>query len=156
MAGQTRIVADFTALQTNIIGNDQVKTDAAIEATKVEHMQKVGTNFATAIGGTPATREEVVFVASKACSLKAFHCLLNDTGTTTNIDFDLKKNGTTVLSSVVNITQATTDKAVQDGTLTASPTSLAVDDIISISMAVTSSTGAQGAYAWAEIEEVGV
>lgn len=156
MAGQTRIIADFTSLQTGIIGNDQVKTNAAIEATKVEHMQKAGTNFATAIGGTPASREEIVFVASQACSLKAFHCLLNDTGTSTDIDFDLKKNGTTVLSSVVNITHSVTDGDVQDGTLAASPTSLVADDIISISMAVTSSTGAQGAFAWAEIEEVGV
>lgn len=74
MAGQTRIVADFTSIQTGIIGNDQVKTDAAII----------------------------------------------------------------------------------DGTLTASPTALAVDDVISIAMTVTSAVGASGAYAWAEIEEVGV
>jgi hypothetical protein len=156
MAGQTRFVADLTSLQTEIISNEQVKSDASIESTKLEHFQKPGTNFGFVIGGTPTAREEIVFVASQACSLKAFHCLLNDTGTSTDIDFDLKKNGTTVLSSVVNITEGTSDGAVLDGTLSSSPTALATDDIISISMAVTSSTGAQGPFAWAEIEEVGV
>lgn len=156
MAGQTRIIADFASLQTGIIGDDQIKADAAIQSTKLEHMQKPRTNFAKAIGDTPATREEIVFVASKACSLKGFHCLLNVTGTSTSITFDVKKNGTSILSSTVTITDTTTDAAVQDGTLSANPTSLAIDDVISIAMTVTSSTGAQGPFAWCDIEEVGV
>ena len=156
MAGQTNVTMSFRSLETDIVGDDQVKSDAAIQSTKLEHFQKAYTNFATAIGGTPATREENEFTASKASSLKAFHCLLNVTGTTSDIDFDVKKNGTTVLSAVTNITNATTDAAVQTGALTASPTTLAIDDVISISMAVTTATGATGAYAWVEIEEVGV
>ncbi len=67
------------------------------------------------------------------------------------MDFDCKKNGTTILSSVVNITHSDADRAVKDGTL--SVTTVAADDVISISLAVTSSTGAQGPFAWVEIQE---
>ena len=123
-----------------------------LAASKLTFNHKPGTNFNTAIGGTPATREEIVFVCkATAGTIKGFHCLLNDTGTSTDIDFDLKVNGVSILSAVVNITNSDSDGAVSDGTI--SSASLSADDIVSISMAVTSSTGAQGAFAWAEIEE---
>jgi hypothetical protein len=54
---------------------------------------------------------------------------------------------------VVTITNATGDKAVIDGTL--SGTTLAVGDILSIALAVSSSTGMQGPFAWCTIEESG-
>jgi hypothetical protein len=65
----------------------------------------------------------------------------------------LKKNGTTVLSSVVTITNATADRAVVDGTI--SNTTVAVGDVLSIAFAVSSSTGMQGPFAWCTIEENG-
>jgi hypothetical protein len=103
------------------------------------------------IGGTPTTREEIVYVASQAGTVRGFAALLNETGTSSSITFDLKKNGVTMLSSVVTITNATADRAVTAGTL--SVTSFAADDVLSISMAVSSSTGAQGPFAFIELEE---
>ena len=134
-----------------IITDEHVSSSAAIDVTKQKHAYCPRTNFATAIGATPATREEIVWVANAAGTIRGFHALLNDTGTSTSITFDLKKNGTTMLSSVITITHSIADKAVQDGTL--SVTSFAADDILSISMTVSSSTGAQGPAAWIALSE---
>lgn len=138
-------------LEAGVIVNESIASSAAIDADKMQHVYKPGTNFGFVIGGTPTTREEIVFVASQAGTIRGFGCLLNDTGTSTNVTFDLKKNGTTMLSSVVTITNATVDKAVQAGIL--STTTFAADDILSIAMAVSSSTGAQGPFAFIELEE---
>jgi len=69
------------------------------------------------------------------------------------VTFDLKKNGSSVLSSVVTVTNATSDRAVVAGTITTS--TIAIGDVISIELAVSSSTGMQGPFAWAVIEENG-
>lgn len=149
--GQTRLSTDNFVLGSSIVGDEQVKSGANIDADKLQHLYKPGTNFDLAIGATPAAREEIVFVASTVGTIRAFHCLLNDTGTSTDVDFDLLINGVSVLSAAVNITHSVSDRAVQDGAISSG--SLAVGDVVSISLAVTSSTGAQGPFAWAEIEE---
>jgi hypothetical protein len=138
-------------LEAGVVTNESIASGAGIDADKMQHTYKPGTNFGLVIGGTPTTREEIVFVASQAGTIRGFNALLNDTGTSSNITFDLKKNGSTVLSGVVTITNATADRSVQAGTLSA--TTFAADDVFSISMAVSSSTGAQGPFAWIELEE---
>lgn len=130
-----------------------IASSPVVDADKLQHVYKAGTNLGFAIGATPTTREEIIHVAEVAGTIRGFHCLLNDTGTSTDIDFDLKKNGVSVLTAVATITHSDADKAVVDGTL--SSTTVAVDDVFSIAMTVTSSTGAQGPYAWVNIEENG-
>jgi len=138
-------------LPDSCVGDQEIKSDANIDADKMQHLYKPGTIFDLAIGATPVAREEVVFVASTAGTIRGFHAMLNDTGTSTDVDFDLKVNGSSVLSSVVNITNADSDRAVADGSI--NTPAVSVGDVVSISLAVTSSTGAQGPFAWAEIEE---
>ena len=138
-------------LEAGVVVNESIASGAAIDADKMQHTYKPGTNFGFVIGGTPTTREEIVYVASQAGTVRGFAALLNETGTSSSITFDLKKNGVTMLSSVVTITNATADRAVTAGTL--SVTSFAADDVLSISMAVSSSTGAQGPFAFIELEE---
>ena len=138
-------------LEEGTITNAMITSGAAIDADKMQHTYKPGTNFGFVIGGTPTTREEIVFVASQAGTIRGFAALLNDTGTSTSIAFDLKKNGTTCLAGVVTITNATVDNVPLAGTL--SVLSFAADDVFSISMAVTSSTGAKGPFAWIELHE---
>lgn len=135
------------------ISDSQIASSAAIDADKMQHLYRVGTNFDLAIGATPVAREEVVYVAEVAGTIRQFAAMCNETGTSASVAFDLKKNGTTVLSSTVSITNATSDRAVVDGTL--SSTSVAVGDVLSIALAVSSSTGMQGPFAWATIEENG-
>ncbi len=123
-----------------------------IGVTKTIHLIKPGTNWDLAIGATPATREEIIYVCeATTATLRSAHFLLNDTGTTTDCDMDVLKNGTTMLSAAINITHSDADRAVKDGTL--SVTSIAAGDVISVSLAVTSSTGAQGPYGWLQISE---
>lgn len=151
MAGTAKLVGTFT-FPSGGITNEHISTSAAVDSDKLQHLHKRGTNFALAIGGTPAAREEIVYVCEAATAVvRGFHALLNDTGTSTSVTFDLKKNGTTMLSSVITITHGEADKAVSDATM--SSTSLVAGDILSIQLAVSSSTGAQGPYAWAEIDE---
>lgn len=128
-----------------------IATTTTIDADKLQHAYKPFTNFDLAIGATPVAREEIVFVAQTAGTIRNFHCLLNDTGTSTDVDFDLKVNGSSVLSAAVNVTHSDSDRAVKDGTINSA--SLSADDVVSIELAVTSSTGAQGPFAWAVIEE---
>jgi len=116
-----------------------------------EHLHKPGTNFALAIGATPVAREEIVFVAKGAAVLRGFHALCNVTGSTSNVDFDIKKNGTTMLSSTVNVINSDADRLVKDGTL--SVTAIAADDVISMELTTTTTTGMQGPFCWAEIDE---
>jgi hypothetical protein len=140
-------------LDNGSVTNDHFSAVAAqaLDADKVQPYFVKGTPLGFAIGATPTTREEIVHVVTTAGTIRGFHSLLNDTGTSTSIAFDLKKNGTTCLAASVTITQANADRSVQDGTL--SVTSLAVDDVLSIAMTVSSSTGAQGPYGWVVLEE---
>lgn len=147
----------FTGVLTianGLIADAHVSSSAAIDADKLQHMHKAGTRFALAIGATPVGREEIVYVAQASGTIRAFHCLLNDTGTSTSVTFDLKKNGTTVLSSVVTVTHTDADRTVKDGTLAS--TTYVADDVFSIQLSVTSVTGAQGPFAWAEFDEAAV
>jgi len=146
-----RIVGGELTLPTQIITDPFVASNAAIGTEKLKHSYKPSTTFNSAIGDAPATREEIVMVATSAGTIKGFHAMLNVTGSSTDIDFDLKLNGVTVLSSVVNITNTDADGLVKDGVL--STTAFTIDDIFSISMAVTTNTGASGSFAWIDIEE---
>lgn len=151
MAGQLRISGGVLQVPTGAIISEDISDTTDIDADKLEHLYKVGTNFALALTGTPVSREELVFVASTAGVIRGFHVVLNDSGTTTDIDFDLNINGVTALSADVNYVHGDGDGTVKDGTL--STTTVAIDDIVSIDMAVTTATGAQGPFAWVEIQE---
>lgn len=147
-----RISGGTITLPSGTITDDAISTTAAIDVDKLQVLFKPTTNLGFAIGATPTAREEIIFIASTAGVIRGFHAGLNDTGTSTSITFDLKKNGTTVLSSVITVTHSDADKTVKDGTL--SVTSYAADDVLSVAMAVSSSTGAQGPFAFAELQEV--
>jgi hypothetical protein len=134
------------------ITNEHIAGTAGIDADKLEHLHKVGTNFALAIGGTPAAREELVYVCKAAtASIRGFHALLNVDGSSTSVTVDLKKNGVSILSAPITITNSTGDGVVQDGSI--SNAALVAGDRLSMQLAVSSATGAQGPFAWAEIDE---
>lgn len=138
---------------SGFIKNEHISNASAdrIDADKMQHCYVQGTNFGFVIGGTPTAREEIVFVATQTGTLRGFNALLNVDGSSTSITFDLKKNGTTVLTGVVTITDSTGNRTAVAGTFAS--TSFVAGDVFSIAMAVSSSTGAQGPYAWVEYEE---
>lgn len=146
-----RWIGGTLQLDTGGITDQHVASNAALDADKMQHVYTAGTDFDFVIGDTPTAKEKIVYVAKQAGTIRGFHCLLNVDGSSTSITFDLKKNGSSILTGVVTITDSTGNRVVQDGTL--SSTTLAADDVLSIAMAVSSSTGAQGPYAWVDIEE---
>jgi len=140
-------------LDAGSVEDQHISSSTKIDADKAQHLYRAWTNFALAIGATPVAREEIVHVCEVAGTIRQFAALCNETGTAASVTFDLKKNGTSILSSVVTITNATADKAVVDGTL--SSTTVAVGDVLSIALAVSTSTGMQGPFAWLTVEENG-
>ena len=140
-------------LDAGSVEDQHISSSTKVDADKQQHLYRAWTNFSTAIGGTPTTREEIVHVVEVAGTIRQFAAMCNDTGTAASVTFDLKKNGTSVLSSTVAVTNATADKAVVDGTL--SSTAVAVGDVLSIALTVSTSTGMQGPFAYCTIEENG-
>jgi hypothetical protein len=123
-----------------------------LPATKQQVVKVGSSNFDLPIATTPpVAREELVFVAGAAGTINKFAAILNDTGTSTDIDFVLKKNGTTIMSSDLTITHGTSDGVTVEGTL--SDVSFVAGDRFSIQMIVNSGTGAAGPFAWAEFLE---
>lgn len=127
------------------ITDTDVAAGANLDSTKLRHQEMIGTNLGFAHNATPTAREEVVFVATGTGVITRFQALLYDSGTSTNIDFDLKVNGASILSAVVNVVHGTGDRVSVTGTISSG--NIVAGDVVSISMAVTSSTGAQGPFA---------
>lgn len=130
-----------TVTPLSIVDGD-IAVGAGISASKLTVQQVVRTNFNLSSAATPVTTTVVVYNARSACTLRDFTALLVDTGTSTNIDFDLKKNGSSVLSAAINFTHSDTDNTPKAGTI--SGTSLVAGDVVTMVCTVTSSTGALG------------
>lgn len=132
--------------------------DDALTRDQVRHLYKGFSNFALAVGGTPATREEIVFVASSAGVIREFKCGMEDTGTSASSTFDLKKyatggsTGASVLSAAVTVSNADTDNSPKSGTISSS--TFVAGDVFTIALSVSTSTGAAGPFAWALFDEV--
>lgn len=77
-----------------------------------------------------------------AGTIKGVYASLADTGSTTDCDFDLRKDGTTVLSALIQITDADGNRDHKAGTVTSD--TVAAGDTLDFDLAVTTSTGAQG------------
>lgn len=146
----SRLVGTLT-IDAGSVVDQMISTGTAIDADKLQHVFRAWTNFDLPLSSAPVSRTEIVHVAGVAGTIRGFHAMCVDTGTSASVTFDLKKNGTTVLSGVITITNATTDAQVQDGTISV-PT-FAADDYFTIVLTVSSSTGMTGAFAWADFEE---
>jgi len=126
------------------VTNADIAAGAGIDYSKVDSLAIAISNFALAIGATPVAREEIVHTCRAAGTMRFFYAGLNDTGTSTSVTYDLKKNGTTMLSAVVTVAHTDSDRQNKQGTL--SVTTVAAGDVISMQLAVSSSTGAQGPF----------
>jgi hypothetical protein len=126
-----------------------------IVASKLHHRHHKGTNLGFAIGATPTAREEIVYVARGNETIVEFAAMLNADGSSTDIDFVLKKNGSTLMSSDLTITNTTGDRTPVSGLAFLSSVALVANDVLSIAAVVNSSTGAQGPYTWVEIDSTG-
>ena len=150
----TVLTGHSVSVPTGQFGDAEMKTGDPVGVTKTIHLHKVGTNFDLAIGGTVATREEIVYVCSylSGATIRKFHVKLNGAHTVNSCAFNIKKNGTSVLSGGTDITyNVASGTGVVDGTVTT--TTLAQDDVVSIELDNTASGDGTGPFAWVEISE---
>jgi len=128
------------------VTNADIASAAGVDYDKLDHYELVVCNFDLPVGGTPAAREEVVFVARSAGVLQSFHAGLVNTGTATvSCDFDLNVNGTTALSADVNVDHNDSDRENIAGTISSS--ALAAGDVVSISLESVTANDSTGPFA---------
>ncbi len=132
---QARLVP-FSVVGTDISGT------ADILAESMRHCFKPSTDFGIDSDAVPTAKKKFVYVGSGTGVIKGVYALLHDTGSSTSITIDVKKNGTTILSAPIAITDANTDDQVVPGVVTVS--AFSVGDVFTAELAVSSSTGAKG------------
>lgn len=135
------------------ITDSAIADGADVSTDKLRHRHHVGTDFGLAISGSVTTREEMVFMATRACTVRSFAAGLAGENTTGTTAFDLKKNGTTVLTGSIDVTSSE-GTGRQAGTLSGVVT-LAAGDRLSVAMTNSGGDGT-GPYAYAEVDERGV
>lgn len=143
------------------VANANVKANAAIGATKLEHRYKITHDFGIDATAAPsADVYSVIFVAETACTVQFFKAAMVDTGTSTDVSFDLQKASagstsySSILSSTIDITNSTADNTLQVGTV--SGASLAAGDSVRVFMDYTSATGATGPFVVLVVDEAAV
>ena len=145
-------MADFNGnLNAGVIYDRHINTSAGLSTDKMKHIHSVPHDFGLEYNATPAAKVFVLYQAQAAGTLRAFNAGLYDSGTSTSITYDLKKNGTTVLSSVVTVVHGDGDRCKVAGTL--SVTTFVAGDVFTVHLATSSTTGAQGPYCTAVFEE---
>lgn len=127
------------SLPSGAVGNSSIATAAGIEAEKLEHHHSVTGNQPN----TAATTETRVIhsVYGTTGDVLAFEAgsIVAATGNAT-VTLDLKKNGTTILTSVVTLDSANTAYIVEAGSIDTAPV---VDgDVLSVVIVATVGTGA--------------
>ena len=118
---------------------------AGLQASKMKHQDQKTIDFHLASNGTPVTRTVTAFRAQGPGSLRAFAAFLTVTGTSTSVVFDVKVNGSSVLTSTITIVD--TDANEQLFTTTFNAATLNSGDIVTVIMTVSSASGAQGPVA---------
>ena len=134
------------------ITNAAVAALAGIDSTKLEHQHRVGWSQANV---TAAAETRVVYVCyGTAGTILDFRAgsIAKAVGDST-VTVDLRKNGTTVLSSVITLDSGNTNRVVEAGTISSG--TLVAGDLLEVVIAVSAGTGtlATGVYAQAVINE---
>jgi hypothetical protein len=132
---------DVTTTQADILTRDQVR-----------HLHAKDTGFNFVVGDTPTTKEVLIHKARAAGFVRTFYGLLNVDGSSTSVTYDLKKNGSSVLTGVVTVTSSTGDRTSVAGTISGTG-AYSAGDVFTIALAVSSSTGASGPLAGADFDE---
>lgn len=99
-------------------------------------------NFGLDTDATPVAKTGGGILCRAAGTIKYVYASLADEGSSTNVAFDCRKDGSTILSSAITFTHSDGARDHKAGTLAA--TTVAAGDTIDFDLAVTSSTGAQG------------
>ena len=127
------------------IVDSDIATQAQIDPAKLEAHQVL---FVVDWGyddtdGTIAIEDYTFFVAPGPCTIRYVAAWHVESGTNTDIDYDLHKNGVTALTGDINLLHGTGDNTSVAGTL-ASASLVAGDYLTAKIETVTQNTGTQG------------
>lgn len=118
-----------------------------INESKLCHVYKRTENFDLQRTATPTAQDIILFQADKSGKLgDTLSASLDDTGTATDVTFDVKKNGTTVLTGMIHVLHTDADRVQKTGTFaSAAAQAYAPGDTISAVVVVSGgTTGAKG------------
>jgi hypothetical protein len=151
-----RVLGHLTANTMSIpaasVSNSSVKADAALDASKLVHEHRG--RIAQGIAANAAAQSEVVHVARAAGTLEQFVVGLvtpPDTASGSSgrtATFDLKKNGTTVLSATVVLDSTNVAYVVEAATISVS--AYVAGDVFTVIITVGGSVGTHALGVFAE------
>jgi len=136
-----------TTITSGSIVNTDISSGAGITASKMTHQHVMVADWGyDDADGTVATEEQTIFVASNTCTLREVKVWLVDSGTNTDIDFDLQVGSaggasSTVLTGDINVVHGTGDQTTVSGTI-ASAAMTAGQHLVCVIKTVTQNTGA--------------
>lgn len=141
------------SLDAGSVNNSHISNQAAdiIDAAKVMPVVTKTERFGLYSGDTPVSKTVVIYQAQKAGTIRAFNAGLVAGGSSASMTFDLKKNGTSVLSAPVTVTNTNGNRSQVSGAI-ATPSYVA-GDLFEVVLTVSSSTGATGPYATASFSD---
>ena len=153
--GQFRGAVTFVNALFNAacVGNTHVKSDAAIDATKLKHQHRAISQQES--DTTAAAEDRIIHVVRGTTgTLKEFKAgvVVACVGDST-ITVDLHKNGVSVLTAAISIDSGDAAYALVEGTIDSD--SVVVGDVLEVVVTVTAGTGTlgKGVFAYLDLHE---
>lgn len=134
-----------TSITPGTVVNTDIAAGAGLSASKLQHQHVLVADWGYAdTQGSIATEDETLFIASSSGEIREVKVWMVNTGSaTTDIDFDLEVNGSSVLTGDINILNSTANFTAISGTIS-SGTLAAGDYVTAVIKAVTSDNGSTG------------
>jgi hypothetical protein len=144
------LAAKSMTLPAAAVGNAQVKADDPIARDKLVHEFRRG--YAAESATTAAAGAHAVHVAAGAGTVLAFRagCVVANIGNAW-VKFDLKKNGATVLTALVETNSGNAAYAIVAGTIDGAKDEYVDGDVFEVVITVNAGTGTLGKGAFAEV-----
>ena len=133
-----------STITSGSIVNGDISLGAGVSASKLQHQHVVTADWGYAdTDGTVAVEDQTVFIASSTGTIREVKVWLVDSGTNTDIDFDIEVNGSTILTGDINVVNGTGDNVAVAGVIN-TPNLIVGDYITCVIKTVTQNTGATG------------
>ena len=133
-----------TSIATGSVVNSDIASGAGISASKLQHQQIITIDWGyTDAAGSIAVQDRTFFIASGNGTIREVKAWCVDSGTNTDIDFDLEVNGSTILTGDITVVHGTGDQTAVSGTVS-SGSLTAGDYVTAVIKLVTQNTGALG------------
>ncbi len=142
-----------TILSAGCVTDAKILAGSAIDPDKLRHRNRV--IYSQGVGVDVVSDAKIVYVcnASGGALLKRLAAgAVTPAGATTTVDVDLKKNGVSMLTSVITLDNGQSAYDLVDPAGYSS-TAIADGDVLTIHLTLTGSNEPQGVFAYVEVDE---